>query len=395
MVVQKLRDLIVSGKIGSGQRLPSERSLADQLGVSRQSVQAAIRDLESLGLVLRQPNCRPIVMPAGAKPKGSAPVKGDQIAVWILPDQQDFGGNMILQGIRAACGEAHYRVLIGCPPSYAPSVVERAEVDFLHSLTENPHIAGAIIWDSGNLACVPVYRSLVERGFPLVFIDREPLCEIQADVVATNNRQAARAGMRHLLELGHRRVAMVLGNERPSSVLERMEGYQTSLRQAEIEPDPTLIYELSLAVDPASEIQVAAQRLIRQIVEHPAAPTAVFAVNDRIALHLLEAAKNLGISIPGRLSLLGFDWLMRLLPSGGDLTCVAQRFDEIGRIAAERVLSRIAASSPETSRLILLDTFLVRKHSAGAPFDSPSSSIHTNELGGIHEPAPSSRLHAH
>jgi DNA-binding LacI/PurR family transcriptional regulator len=384
-VLEKVHELIQSGKLRPGKKIPSERALAAQFGVGRQAVQAALKELELAGVIERRQNCRPTVSMLGSKRNPGSPVVADQIGVWILPDVQDLGGNMVLQGIRQVCGSAHYRVLIGCPPSYSPEAIERAELDFLHSLSTNPRIAGAIIWDSGNLACVPVYQSLLDNGFPLVFVDREPPCEITADVVSSNNRHAARSAVKFLLDLGHRRIAMVVGKERSSSVTERIEGYFNTLRGAEIEPDPSLIFEMSLL--PEKDVRAASEALLQKIAHDGNVPTAIFAVNDRIALHLLESAKKLGIAIPDRLSLVGFDWLMRWLPSGGELTSVAQRFDEMGGAAAQRVLDRIAHPGAQSSRQILLDTFLVQKHSAGVPFDAPIASDTTQLLGEIYEQA--------
>jgi LacI family transcriptional regulator len=356
-IVHRIQERISSGTLSPGMRLPSERSLATEMGVSRASVQSALRELESLGLLLRQPNCRPLVLPTRSKFASGGVRAADQIAIWILPDMQDLGGAMMLQGIRSVFGTGNYRLLIGCPPSYEKDVVQRAEIEFLRSLVENPNIAGAIIWDTGNPGCNEAYQEIVGAGVPLVFIDREPRMPVAADVVAVNNRRAAKGAVRHLIELGHRRIAMMVSADRASSVQERVEGYRAALREAEIASKESWVIEVPLGDGAA---RAAEQTLIR-LLNSNEPPTAVFALNDRIALHLLEAAKSLKVRIPERLSLVGFDWLLRWLPSGGELTTVSQPFDEIGRTAAQRVLDRIGPRAGESPRQILLDAPLVIK----------------------------------
>jgi LacI family transcriptional regulator len=301
---------------------------------------------------------------------------------------------MMLQGIRSAFGSENYRLLIGCPPSYEPDVIERAEIEFLRSLRENPNIAGAIIWDTGNPGSRNAYRSLVDAGVPLVFIDREPPFEIAADVVATNNRRAARNAVRHLIDLGHERIAMVLGEDRASSVLDRIEGYRSALSEARIDPRPHWVVELPIGPLEPRAVQVAERALV-EILAGPESPTALFAVNDRIALYLFEAAKNLRIRVPERFSLVGFDWLMRWLPSGGDLTTVSQPFDEIGRTAAQRLLTRIGSGAVETPRLILLDAPLVIKSSTGVPFATSSSLRKTQFIGESHASSTPASVHTY
>ena len=82
-MVQEIKRRLAAGVLKAGGRLPSERELAHSVGVSRSSVQSAFRELEAMGLVLRQPNRRPLVLPVASKRTESMPRVADQIAVWI------------------------------------------------------------------------------------------------------------------------------------------------------------------------------------------------------------------------------------------------------------------------------------------------------------------------
>src|SRR5579862_3683738 len=132
-----------------------------------------------------------------AVPRHKWPTVARQLAVWMHPTLQEFGAATMLQGIRSAVGAQGYQLLVGCSPSLELKVVHESEGEFLRSLVGNPAIAGAILWDTGNPAFGKTYEELAGAGIPVVFIDREPMAPIQADVVATNNRRAARTAVRH------------------------------------------------------------------------------------------------------------------------------------------------------------------------------------------------------
>lgn len=359
-VVQELRSRIVAGGLQPGSRVPSERALASEFGASRIVIQAALADLENQGFLKRIPNRRPTVnlRPPNSPINRSKKLK--QIAIWILPDSQDLGGMMILQGIRTAFGEAGYDLTIGCPPSNDRKTLQAAELEFLRGLLTDDSIGGAILWDGGHPEAPAIHRQLAEKGLATVFIDREPLGGWPVNVVCCNNRRAAASVAAHLLGLGHRRLATVVAWESPSSVLERTQTFRDvcAARGAQVS-------EMNIG-DPKDRL-AGAEALLRQVLSDPSGPTALFAVNDRVGLYLLEAANKLQIAVPGRLSIVGFDWLLRWTPSGGELTTVAQPFEEIGRTAAKRLLDLIGSVHAEPSRHILLEAPLVVKGSTGAP----------------------------
>ena len=367
-VVKEIQNRILAGKLPMGARLPSERALATELGVSRTSVQAAIRELESLGTISRLANHRPTVAKASFEPPVQNATKRDQIAVWLLPETQDLGGAMILQGIRSALAPRGLFVIMSSPPSYDEASVRQAEVQFLRSVRENERLAGVITWDTGSPEAVPEYLELVEAGIPLVFVDREPPIEVSADVVAVNHRRAAKLATKHLIGLGHRSIAIVLGHDRASSVADRVAGYESTLHDHGLRgkrSDVLILDTLEM------QVEASANALIDQVVSDPHGPTALFAVNDRIAMHLFEAAKRRGVKVPERLSIIGFDWLARWSPSGGDLTTIAQPFEEIGQSAAKRILDRLQRPTAPAQQ-ILFEAQLISRNSTSRPHPSSS-----------------------
>ncbi len=364
-IIAEIQTRIKTGVFVTGQRLPSERQLASEFGVSRASVQGAIQELQLIGVLDRTPNCRPIVLggpiAGGAIPRPSK----DQIAVWIYPTLSELGATTMLQGMRSSLGAAGYNMVIGCAESDDLAKAQESEEGFLRSLSENSAIAGAMIWQTGGRDFAGAYESLVQAGIPLLFVDREPPEPILSDVVSSNNRRAARTAVKHLLDLGHRKVAMIINRERVSSVEDRLDGYASILREYGIPLREDYIIRLDFA---SRQIQHAdAQDIVGRVLGMPDPPTAIFAVNDQTAMFVMDAMTRRGIRIPDDLSIVGFDWLLRWLPSGGNLTTINQPFEAIGRVAAERLLERIRSRVQDPPRQILLDAPLVVRESTGRP----------------------------
>jgi len=366
LVLGSLRARIEQGLLPPGRALPAERHLATEFGVGRAVIRQAINELETLGLITQEPNCRPVVARRDGSNQKST--KRDQIAVWISPDLQDFGASKMLEGIRTALGSKNHDLVIGCPHSKEPAEVRQAVSQFIRSLMERPMAAGAILWAVGDPALEPTYQKLVDAGVPVVYIDREPPESVRADVVATNHRRAARAAARHLIELGHRTIAIASNDDRASSVRDRITGYREAMAEAGLPWRPELIYEICM--ESQDRLRADSKAAVEHFTGLELPPTAILAVNDSIAMYLGEAIRHVGLRVPEDISLVGFDWVMRWTPSGGDLTTVAQPFDEIGQIAARCLLERISTRSTPVYRHILLEAPLVVKTSTAA---SPTS----------------------
>jgi LacI family transcriptional regulator len=364
-IISEIQNRIETGQFVTGQRLPSERHLANEFGVSRASVQGAIVELQALGVLDRTPNCRPVVL--GTNGKSSHPVRPtkDQIAIWMYPTLDELGATTMLQGMRMALGAAGYNMVIGCAESDDLTKAQASEEGFLRSLSANSSIAGAIIWQTGSRDFARAYDLLVKANIPLVFVDREPPEPILCDVVSANNRRAARTAVKHLVDLGHRKIAMIVNRERVSSVEDRLDGYASVLRESGIPLRDDYIIRLDFA---SRQIQhFDANQLVNSILGLPDPPTALFAVNDQTAMFVMDALTRRGVAIPDELSIVGFDWLLRWLPSGGNLTTISQPVEAIGKVAAERLLERIRSRVQDPPRQILLEASLVVRDSTSVP----------------------------
>jgi DNA-binding LacI/PurR family transcriptional regulator len=199
---------------------------------------------------------------------------------------------------------------------------------------------------------------LATRGIPLVVLDPtgEPLHETPS--VGATNWSGGQAATRHLLDLGHRRIAMISGPPEWPCCRARLDGYRAAMDAAGATP---LVRVSTLYVE-------GGLRDARELLRLPEPPTAIFAANDLQALGVYEAARQAGVRIPEELSVVGFDDLSFTQWSGPPMTTVHQPLVQMGAAAANLVLALAAGQQPEHTRIELATTLMIRSSTA-APME--------------------------
>ena len=202
-------------------------------------------------------------------------------------------------------------------------------------------------------------RQLHTRGIPLVVIDPtgEPLHDTPS--VGAANWGGGLAATRHLLSLGHRRIGVIAG---PQSLLcsrARLDGYRTAMDEAGIEVDPALIRHGNFYVPEAIEEG-------RALLDcDPATrPTAIFALNDLMALGVYLAARDLRLHIPDDLSVIGFDDTPTAKWANPPLTTIRQPLFQMAVTAARLVLRLAAGEQPAETRVELATELVTRSSTA-------------------------------
>lgn len=349
-VISHLEDAIDSGRLALGNSLPSERVLAQNLKVSRAVVRSAIQDLGQRGLLIIKENCRPVVAPR----KGTVNrAKADHIAAWLWPRTSHFAASQILKGIQSSMGQSNLRIVVGHAGGVNWQDIVASEAEFLESLVDDEQCGGAIIWYLGGETNQKALEKVIKSGVHLVFVDRLPAPALYCDYSGTDNLGAACSAVSHLIELGHRRIACMTNMDHASSVAERIKGW----RQAHILARLTIDENLVIRPDDGSE-DMPEERYVSDQVEKmlslPEPPSAVFCINDSLAINVMESLTSLGKRVPEDYSVVGFDGLMSWMPNGGGLTSAFQDFERFGQTAVRLLMDRIANPSLP-SRHVLLD----------------------------------------
>ncbi len=189
---------------------------------------------------------------------------------------------------------------------------------------------------------------IARTGTPLVLIDR--MLDVECDQVGPENVTSAQALTEHLLDLGHRRIAVVRGIPGISSTTERFDGYVAALAGRGIAPDPALIVEGRSSTDEA-------EHEVRALMASANRPTALVSMNNAMTIGTLKAVRSLGLSIPADVAFVcydDFEWSDLFEPK---LTAAGQDVQTIGATAAALLLRRIRNEDGPPQRIRVPTTF--------------------------------------
>lgn len=173
----------------------------------------------------------------------------------------------------------------------------------------------------------------IRRRFPVVFFDRVSPSFFGSAVV-TDNLGAAYDATRHLIGLGHERIAIITGRLNFSNGLDRLEGFRKALQQAGLPLRDEYLQQGDFLLESGHTCGL-------RLLQFAVPPTAIFCCNNQMTLGLMRALGELGVACPGRVSVLGFDdfeWAANFSPR---LTTVAQPALEMGKQAVQMLLRRI------------------------------------------------------
>lgn len=228
----------------------------------------------------------------------------------------------IVQGVAEFVERSSYAVML-----YSPSHLSDRGVA-VDRILDARLTAGLVAITPGLLAAR--FPQLHEQGFPVVLIDDQGL-PTSVPWVGADNRSGAYQATRHLINLGHRRIAHIKGPATYQCSLERYHGYCQALVEAGLTPDPALVVQGDFERE-------SGQVAVHQLFSSPDQPTAVFAANDHMAWGVLDALDDLGVRVPEEVALVGFDDMPTSAHKRPPLTTVSQPFHQMGQRAAELLL---------------------------------------------------------
>jgi LacI family transcriptional regulator len=194
---------------------------------------------------------------------------------------------------------------------------------------------------------------LRKHRVPVVVVDRRVASRV--DQVRCDSEAGAHLLVRHLVELGHRRIAMLTGRRNISTAVDRVAGYERALADVGVNLNGELVRYGGFGL--AGGYQMA-----QDVLRATPRPTAVFAANNFIAFGAIRALREAGLHVPDDMSLVCFDDLPEEWLIDPFLTVVDQPAYEMGRQAAELLFERLDAELPSVSRQIILPgEFIVRR----------------------------------
>jgi LacI family transcriptional regulator len=265
----------------------------------------------------------------------------------IVPDVANPFFTLIVRGAEDVARRAAYRIIF-CD-TRADLAIEREVVEEMIA----HRVDGVAIAPVSDRSRSHLQR-LARFGVPFVLIDRT-VPGTDCDVVVGDSVGGARRLVEHLISLGHTRIGMIVESDEVSTARDRRQGYMDALNAAGLGLDPSLVVRATVDPDGGSEG-------MRRLLELDDPPTAVFTVNNLVAVGAIEAVRSNGLEVPDDVALVCFDdieYASRLYPF---LTVMAQPAETLGTLGTQLLLERIEGRAPAQNRVVVLPAqFIVRK----------------------------------
>lgn len=358
VIKQHYQSQIESGQLGPEERIPSEKALALELGVSPLTVARALSELEDEGYVTRRVGDGTYVSPrhgASTSMKLSGEGKGagqkaSEVYMAILCNNMAFGFvPHMIHHIEERLSHLGFHILIkGLKDDFEEAM--KAAIFF----STHPDVSAllycpitSLLFETENNE---VLKVLEKSGKPsLIFGDRLPGKDSLS--VSTDNRQASISGVRHLIERGHKRIG-VIWDKRNGAFLERLEGYRLALEEADLPFDECLVRRCRY--DP---FDTGSGNPLSGVMDHflnlPAPPTAIYALDDYMAKYTYDYCIEKKIKVPRDIAILGFD---DFLPSR--LTRIGQDTERLAEETVAMLLTLLRGEAPPCREVLVPGRFI-------------------------------------
>ena len=256
----------------------------------------------------------------------------------------------LFEAVENAAAALGYLVLL-CNSS------ERSEREEAHlRMLRTQRIDGLILASTGapsmNRASL-----LAQLEVPVVLFDRA-MEGLGYDAVLLDNRRAGLEATRHLIECGHRRIALVNGPEVLRTAADRLSGYREALLAAGLPFDPQLVRDAGFRAEPATAA-------LGELLDVPDPPSAVQSANSLMTIGVMKALADRGLSCPRDMSVAGIDdlpWANAVSPG---LTVMAQPVRQMGEAALALLAGRIAGSLAGPGTATVMPPRLIVRRSCG------------------------------
>ncbi len=270
---------------------------------------------------------------------------------FLVPDISNPFYPAVAQGIMEVMYERDYNTIFF---NTGNSAVK--EFDFLKSL-RGGLADGAVVVHPRLANEKEKLNYLKNSAIPVVFIGRIESEQSHFDFVTVDTYQGAFQAVTYLIELGHKRVAFLSGGKVLGAGHGRLSAYKKALETKGIKLRKDYIVPCGLG-------QEEGYRAMKNLLEMKSKPTAVFCINDLVAIGALDAVQDQGAEVPGNMSIVGFDDIYEASAVRPRLTTVAQPKRELGREAARMLSRRLEKPGAKVEQKTLHPSLVVRDSTA-------------------------------
>jgi len=339
-----LREQIEQGVFKTGDKIPTEEELSQITGLARATRRQAIQNLVNMGLLLRKRRLGTFVI------EKTPTTKNQMIIGLLLPDIRRGYAPILARGVEDEASQNRQSIIL-CDTDdlfiranfHADRMIENAVSGVIFVPTAVSNTQNKIIIDK-----------LKQNDIPVVLVDRT-IPYMEMDCVTTDNVKGAYDLTTYLIDKGHKRITITLSTM-ISTERDRLKGYKQALIDNDIPVDNELIFTQNGPFSEGRYLRIA-ETIYK--AKSKLAISAVFAGHDRIALIFFAKAKELGISIPDDLSVVGYDDQNFSMVS---MTTMHQPIYEMGQESMKLIMSRISGDTSKPKKIIL-KSHLVKRSS--------------------------------
>ncbi|MBF8377371.1 substrate-binding domain-containing protein [Alicyclobacillus mali] len=267
----------------------------------------------------------------------------------IVPDITNPFFTFIARGMEDVARKHGFRVFIANTDEDLDKELEYVQMCLEYQ------VRGALVVPVGDPSRENLMR-LTEHHVPFVLIDRE-IDGLDADLVKGDIRETSRRLVDHLLELGHHRIAAVVGPLHSASSRERLDGYRDALLRRGLPVDESLIFTAPMTRDMDAAF-------IDELARRADAPSALFLSNMFQYAHIVRRLRALGLSIPEDISVVSFGNTDDLASVDSLATAAVQPAYNYGSLGAQLLLERIEGVRRTATRIVLNSEIVVRRSTA-------------------------------
>lgn len=260
----------------------------------------------------------------------------------------------LVKSIESVASERGYDVILA-NTNYDPN----RTADCVQRMIEKQVMGVAIMTSEMDFSLI---RELTGKNVSVVFLDLGPVRERMSNI-NVNYQSGIEQAVRHLVDLGHHRIAFISGPLRLKSARTRRDAFLECMKRFDAFRDGPLIIEGSFSTDSGRR---AAVEILRQRV----LPTAIFASNDLMAIGCMSELRSAGLSIPSDLSVVGFDDISFAAVTDPPLTTIVLPRAELGHRAVEALLHTINSKEREGIEFKIRTHLVVRQSTSVAPVRS-------------------------
>lgn len=364
--------------------MASIRDVAQKAGVSPTTVSRTFRSPDLLTEQTRH-NVLDAAKQLGYRPRGFDPAKGTISPKRLrhpIDSASDSIGFLFFANIPEQLSNPHLfyaPVLAGAQREAAALGLHLlVHTTDLNSPNDPPPLMTVERAVSGLLLVGAVERDVVERF--RADIDHVVLVDNRDDTgtyesVASDGFSGGLAAVRHLIDLGHRRIGFVTARQGATTFQDRLRGYWCSLLEAGITPDMSLLFQPPVGEREDSGLRQVTDRLLNRL-RQPDPPTAILAANDSYAARLQRVLQREGYRIPEDISLVGFDDSLPAMESEPPLTTVRVDREAMGRFAVRRLQAQLHPDSVDRQFVLpraqhRLPVSLIVRESSAPPRGEP------------------------